>query len=247
MKHKLLTGKNCFIFIFFTLSTMIFSPQVAANSENVSEDPLSDHLPEWNLIVTGYVENPLNLSWSEIVSLPKTTVNSELICVDWPDQVLLSGNWTGVKLNLLLQKAEISPQAMKVGFFATDNFSTDLPLETAMHDDVIIAYALNRESLYEDVRLVVPGKWGYKWIHHIETIILYNTDFLGYYETNGFSDEANINTPSPPSRMIPEFQQWMILPLFLLATTVLIVLRRYRFADINPITVEHLSHARAKK
>ena len=229
MNISLVTGKNCFIIIILTLGIMILAPEVKASSENVTEDPLLDSLPKWNLIVGGYVENPLNLSWSEIVALPETTVNSELICVDWPDQVLLSGNWTGVRLNFLLEKAQISPQAMKVGFFATDNFSTDLPLETAMHDDVIIAYALNGESLYDDVRLVVPGKWGYKWIHHIETIILYNDDFLGHYETNGFSDEANINTPSPPSRMIPEFQQWMILPLFLLSTTILLILRRYKF------------------
>ncbi|MEJ2244227.1 MAG: molybdopterin-dependent oxidoreductase [Candidatus Bathyarchaeota archaeon] len=235
MKNHVLTINNCFIVILFSLSTMVFSPQVAANSENVSEYRLSDYLPEWNLIVTGYVENPLNLSWSQIVSLPKTIVNSELICVDWPDQVVFSGNWTGVRLNLLLQRAELSPQAMKVAFFATDNFSTDLALETAMRDDIIIAYELNGEPLYDDVRLVVPGKWGYKWIHHIELVILYNTDFLGHYESNGFSDEANINSPSPPSRMIPEFQQWMILPIFLIATTALMIIRRYRITDIKSI------------
>lgn len=233
MTFSLVTGKNCFIIIILALVVMILVPEVKASSVNVSEDSPLAGLPKWNLIVTGYVENPLNLSWSEIVALPQTTVNSELICVDWPDQMLLSGNWTGVRLNLLLEKAQISPQAMKVGFFATDNFSTDLTLETAMHEDVIIAYALNGESLYEDVRLVVPGKWGYKWIHHIETIILYSDDFLGHYETNGFSDEANINAPSPPSRMIPEFQQWMILPLFLLSTTTLIIIKRYKFTNVT--------------
>lgn len=231
MKYSLVNGKTCFIVIVLSMVTVVLVPDVTAGSTNISEDLLSNYLPKWNLIVTGYVETPLNLSWSEIVALPETTVNSDLICVDWPDQVLLSGNWTGVKLNLLLEKAELSPQAMKVGFFATDNFSTDLTLETAMRDDVIIAYELNGEPLYEDVRLVVPGQWGYKWIHHIELIILYNDNFLGQYETNGFSDEADINTPSPPSRMIPEFQQWMILPLFLISTTALILIKRYKFTN----------------
>jgi DMSO/TMAO reductase YedYZ molybdopterin-dependent catalytic subunit len=211
---------------------MILTPGLTNASANLSVEPISTIYPEWNLVVTGYVENPLNFSWTDIAVLPQTTVNADLICVDWPDQVLMSGNWTGVKLKLLLEIAGISPQAMKVGFFATDNFSTDLTLETAMREDIIIAYELNGIPLGEEVRLVVPGKWGYKWIHHIEIIILYNDNFLGHYESNGFSDEADVNTPSPPSRMIPEFQPWIILPLFLLGTTVLTIYKKYKFSKV---------------
>jgi DMSO/TMAO reductase YedYZ molybdopterin-dependent catalytic subunit len=232
MKHKLLSRVIASIITTFTIAIMILTPELITASSNLSVEPISSTYPEWNLIVTGYVENPLNLTWTEIVALPQTTVNSKLICVDWPDQVLISGNWTGVKLRLLLEKAGISPQAMKVGFFATDNFSTDLTLETAMREDIIIAYELNGIPLGEEIRLVAPGKWGYKWIHHIETIILYNDNFLGYYESHGFSDEADVNTPSPPSRMIPEFKQWIILPLFLIGTTILIIYKKYKFPKV---------------
>lgn len=232
MKHKYLSRIITSIITIFTIATLFFTPELNIASANLSAQSTSSAYPEWNLVVTGYVENPLNLTWTEIVALPQTTVNSELICVDWPDQVLMSGNWTGVKLRLLLETAGISPQAMKVGFFATDNFSTDLTLETAMQDDVIIAYELNGTPLGEEVRLVVPGKWGYKWIHHIEIIILYNDNFLGHYESNGFSDEAEVNTPSPPSRTIPEFQPWIILPLFLLGTTLMTIYKKYKFSKV---------------
>ena len=232
MKHKILRRIIASIITSLIIAMMILTPELATASANLSAESTSSGYPEWNLVVTGYVENPLNLSWTEIVALPQSIVNSELICVDWPDQVLMSGNWTGVKLKLLLERAGISPQAMKVGFFATDNFSTDLTLETAMREDIIIAYEFNGIPLGEEVRLVVPGKWGYKWIHHIETIILYNDNFLGYYESNGFSDEADVNTPSPPSRMIPEFQPWIVLPLFLIGTTILTIYKKYKFFKV---------------
>lgn len=174
----------------------------------------------WQLTVAGSVENPLNLSWAKIVAFPQTTVYAALICVDYPDQVIVSGNWTGVKLRLLLEEAGISPQAIKVGFFATDNFSTDLTIGTAMRDDVILAYELNGEPLDVVLQLVVPGKWGYKWIHHVNRIELLNYDFLGFWESRGYSDEADVRSGpvivGPPR--IPEFPSIL---LFLIAVVLL--------------------------
>ncbi len=136
MKHKFPSRVIESTITSFIIIFMILTQGLTIASANLSVEPISTIYPEWNLVVTGYVENPLNLSWSDIAALPQTTVNADLICVDWPDQVLMSGNWTGVKLKLLLETAGISLQAMKVGFFATDNFSTDLTLETAMSEDV---------------------------------------------------------------------------------------------------------------
>lgn len=205
MKKNFRIAATTIIIAVFAVTTLGLTPELAAGSVKSPDAETSSAYPEWQLIVTGFVENPLNLSLSEIVALSPTTVYAELICVDWPDQVLMAGDWTGVQLRFLLETAGISPQAMKVGFFATDGFSTDLTIETAMRDDIILAYELNGEPLTEVVRLVVPGKWGYKWIHHVDVIVLYCDDFLGHYESRGYSDEADANMPSPPSRIIPEF------------------------------------------
>jgi DMSO/TMAO reductase YedYZ molybdopterin-dependent catalytic subunit len=179
--------------------------ELVTGSVNSPNAEIASAYPEWQLRVTGLVENPLNLSWAELVALPQTTVYAQLICVDWPNQVLISGNWTGVKLRLLLETAGISPQAIKVGFLATDDFTTDLTMETAMRDDVILAYELNGEPLDVVLRLVVPGKWGYKWIHHVGNIELLDYNFLGFWESRGYSDEADAYLPSVPPGNIPEF------------------------------------------
>ena len=227
MKKNFLIVATAFIFALFALTVLGLTPELVAAAANSSDAGISSAYPKWQLIVTGSVDNLLNLSWTEIVALPQSTVNAELICVDWPDQVLMSGNWTGVQLRFLLELAGISPQASKVGFHAIDGFSTDLTIETAIREDIILAYEINGEPLGDEVRLVVPGKWGYKWIHHVANIVLYSDDFLGHYESRGFSDEADVNMPAPPSRMIPEFQSWIILPLFLFATIVLTIYKKY--------------------
>jgi hypothetical protein len=152
---------------------------------------------ERRLIVTGLVNNPLNLSWTEIVTMPKTTVNATLICVDAPTNVLMAGNWTGIKLRTLLEEAKPSADVIKVGFYAADGYSTDLTIETAMRNDIILAYENNGNPL-NDLRLVVPGKWGYKWISQVTVIQLVDYNFLGRWESQGYSDEADISSGDVP-------------------------------------------------
>ncbi len=146
---------------------------------------------DWQLTVTGLVANPLNLNWTEIATMPKSTVNAAIICVDFPSNIVAQGNWTGIKLRTLLEEAEPSTAAIKVAFYAADGYSTDLSMETAMHDNIILAYEKDGEPL-NSLRLVVPGKWGYKWISQLTRIELVDYNFLGFWESRGYSDEATI-------------------------------------------------------
>ena len=182
---------------FFVVASAIIILTIVSLAYNTIPSAISaDSVQERRLIVTGLVNNPLNLSWTEIVAMPKTTVNAALICVDRPD-VLMAGNWTGIKLRALLEEAKPAADVIKVGFYAADGYSTDLTIETAMRDDIILAYEFNGNPL-NDLRLVVPGKWGYKWISQLTVIELVNHDFLGKWESAGYSDEANIGSGGGP-------------------------------------------------
>jgi hypothetical protein len=156
------------------------------------------------LIVTGLVDTPLNLTLAEITDMPQTTVNATLFCVDFPGNVVEDGNWTGVKLKTLLEMVNPSSDAIKVAFFASDGYSTDLTIQTAMRDDIIVAYQNNGEDL-SSLRLVVPGKWGYKWITMLTRIELVDYNFLGRWESQGYSDEANISEGSPSTGTLTPF------------------------------------------
>jgi DMSO/TMAO reductase YedYZ molybdopterin-dependent catalytic subunit len=150
----------------------------------------------WNLVVGGLVESPLNLTFDDLVAMPTSTVYAELYCVGLPTTPIAEGYWTGVRLGLVLERAGVSPEAVKVAFYAPDGFTTDLTVTTAMRNDIILAYEKDGQPLPETLRLVVPGKWGYKWIRWLTQIVLVDYDFLGRYESQGFSDEANISGPA---------------------------------------------------
>ncbi len=180
-------------FLIISFSTAVTHPVYADTQE-----------PTWRLVISGLVDHNLTLLSAEIKDLPKTTVNMSLICVDFPNYVVAQGDWTGVSLSLLLDQAGVSSEAIKVAFYARDGYSTDLTLETARRSDVILAYERDGIPLPEAPRLVVPGKWGYKWISQISDIVLVNYDFKGKWESLGYSDEADITARPPRQSIIPK-------------------------------------------
>lgn len=193
-----------------TISLILIS--LACNAIPAAQSATSD--PEtnppsagWQLTVTGVVENSFNLSWNEFLALPKTTVTATLVCVDYPNDPMDIGNWTGVQLRTLLEEAAPTITGVKVGFFASDGYSTDLTIEDAMQDNIILAYENNGVST-NDLRLVVPGRWGYKWISMLTHIEVLDYNYLGFWESRGYSDVAGITSgdipqPSPDVSVSP--------------------------------------------
>jgi hypothetical protein len=154
---------------------------------------------EWRLTVTGLVNNPLNLTLSDLVAMPQTTIFAQIYCVGPPGFFVEEGNWTGVRLALLLDNAGVAENAVKVAFFASDGFSTDLTVASARYNDTIVAYEKDGKPISETLRLVVPGRWGYKWIHHLSRIEIVDYDFLGKYESQGYSDTAEMIQSGAPT------------------------------------------------
>ena len=166
--------------------------------EEICTGPAEATESNWTLVVDGLVERPLNLTFNEIAAMPSASVVAKLQCVDdRPGLRAVTANWTGVPLKILLDKAGISPKAIKVAFCASDGFSTDITVETAMRQDMILAYQKDGEFLpgwggAPALRLVVPGKWGYKWITWVVRIKVVDFDYRGTWESRGYSDEADI-------------------------------------------------------
>jgi DMSO/TMAO reductase YedYZ molybdopterin-dependent catalytic subunit len=137
---------------------------------------------DWRLTINGAVSNTLNLTLDDLAAMPKTTVNAILACYG---QFVVSGDWTGVRLGLLLEQAGYNQGAESVDFYAQDGYQTNLPIETAMRQDVIVAYEKDGQPLTETLRLVIPGANGNLWIALITSISV-------------------SMSPSPPSPIAPE-------------------------------------------
>jgi DMSO/TMAO reductase YedYZ molybdopterin-dependent catalytic subunit len=123
--------------------------------------------PEWTLQIGGQVTHPFSLTLEEFAAMPQTTVYARLRCYE---VFLTSGNWTGVRLRLLLEDAGFDQQAESVKFYAEDGYESDLSITEAMREDVIIAYQKDGQLLPETLRLVLPGANGDRWISMITHI-----------------------------------------------------------------------------
>lgn len=167
-------------------------------------------LQGWQLTVTGLIKNPQNFTLTDLMAMPQANEYAVLICVDQPNSVVTEGIWTGVRLSYLLEAANVSEQAVKVAFYASDGFSTDLTLQRALEEDVILAYQKDSILIPETLRLVVPGKWGYKWISKIISIELVDYNFLGFWESKGYSDQADINNGR--STTLPDIARAAVFP-----------------------------------
>ena len=112
-------------------------------------------------------QSRIYLNYGELVAMPRTTVYAELDCIG---TYVDNGNWTGVRVEYLLEKAGVTQQADTVELYARDGYSTHISYLTATRDDVIVAYEKDGSELPETTRLVVPDTNGDVWISKIARI-----------------------------------------------------------------------------
>ena len=126
----------------------------------------------WRLLVYGSAGQSLTLTFDELVAMPRSTVYAQLHCYG---ALVDSGNWAGVKLGLLLEKAGLSQEAKTVEFRAEDGYTIRLTLSTALREDVIVSYEKDGIPLLETTRLVIPSANGSEWISRITQVIIIAT------------------------------------------------------------------------
>jgi len=118
-------------------------------------------------------------------------------------------NWTGIPLFFLLSMTGVKAEATEVVFYASDGFSSSLTIERALHPTALLALQANGTALSPSdgypYRLVVPCKYGYKWVRRITEIEVVDYDYKGTYESMGYSDEADIPDCTFPSTT-PSFE-----------------------------------------
>ncbi len=162
-------------------------------------------LDRWRLRVTGMVDNPLELTMDELVTLPLVERDITLACVSNPVGGPLIGNarWLGVPLARLLERAGMQRGASQIVGRSVDGFTVGFPTEVALDGrDAMVAVGMNGEPLPFahgfPARLVVPGLYGYvsatKWLTEIELTTL--GEFDAYWVRRGWAKEAPIKIQS---------------------------------------------------
>lgn len=146
----------------------------------------------WSLRVFGLVENELKLKWIDFRQLPQVRDVSDFHCVTRWSQFDM--DWEGVSARELLMQAAPLTNAKFVTLHSYDNYTTNLPLEALLDDDVIIAHSVFGKPLTAEhggpVRMVVPKRYAWKSAKWLKSIELHEFDRPGFWETRGYHNEA---------------------------------------------------------
>lgn len=147
----------------------------------------------FELRVDGAVANPLLLKWADFMALEQATDVSDFHCVTtWSKMDM---EWRGVRFITIAALAQPLPEAAHVLCHAYDGYTTNIPLEEALKEDVLLVHTVDGQPLERDhggpVRMITPQLYawkGAKWIKRIEFL---TEDRPGFWEERGYSNTAH--------------------------------------------------------
>ena len=147
----------------------------------------------WDLRVTGLVEEERRWTYEEFMALPRTKVTADIHCVTtWS---LLGSEWEGVSVRELLRDVRIKPEARYVMQHCDGGYTTNLPLDIFLDDDVLLCYRRNGEDITPDhgwpLRLVVPKRYFWKSAKWVRSLDFMARDQLGFWENLGYNNNAD--------------------------------------------------------
>ncbi len=163
--------------------------------------------------VGGAVKAPVSLTLDEIAAAGETV---EIVAINqcagngrglseprvagtqWGNGAMGCAKWTGVRLKDVLAKAGVAAGAKRVRFAGLDVPMTDgapqfiksIPLDIAMRDDVLVAWAMNDEPLPIlhgfPLRIVVPGWFSTYWVKMLSTIEVLSGEDESHYVAESY-------------------------------------------------------------
>jgi len=181
-------------------------PKLPPGQRQVETWPVLDlgHVPtlsreNWKLSVNGLVEQPLELNFQEFLALGSVEDVSDFHCVTGWSR--MDNHWKGVRVKDLAAKAGLKPQVTHVQITAYDlapgteiPYTTNLPLDQALEEDVLLVYQWEGKSLAAEhggpVRMITPKLWAWKGAKWVRALSFIDHDQPGFWEVRGYSNTA---------------------------------------------------------
>jgi DMSO/TMAO reductase YedYZ molybdopterin-dependent catalytic subunit len=180
------------------------TPRITANENHYTVDTTLVKprvlIDEWRLDIKGLVQAPFSLTYDQLLDLEAVEQLHTLECISnyVGGDLISTALWTGVPLRDLLDRAQVKAGAYDVVFTSVDGYTDSIPIAKAMEDRTLVAYLMNGKTVPQDhgypARMLVPNIYGMKNVKWIRTIEIVNYDFIGYWQQQGWSDSAPVNT-----------------------------------------------------
>ncbi len=147
---------------------------------------------QFELRIFGEVERPLQLSFAELEALPRVQRTSDFHCVTtWSH---LDNAWEGILFRTLAERTGVKSTARHVMAHSYDGYYTNIPLESLMAEDVLVAWSHDGQPLTDEhggpLRLVVPKLYAWKsakWLNGLEFMV---QDRRGFWEERGYHNRG---------------------------------------------------------
>jgi DMSO/TMAO reductase YedYZ molybdopterin-dependent catalytic subunit len=148
---------------------------------------------KWDFRIFGVVEEQLRFSYEEFRALPVCRQVADFHCVTtWSK---LDNVWEGVSVVDLMKRVRLKPEARYVIVHCDGGYTTNLPLEEFVDDDVMLAWRHDGRDLEPDhgwpLRLVVPKLYGWKSAKWVRAIEFAFEDRRGFWEVRGYHNHAD--------------------------------------------------------
>jgi DMSO/TMAO reductase YedYZ molybdopterin-dependent catalytic subunit len=147
----------------------------------------------WDLRVFGAVQQEMAWDWEEFLALPTVTVTTDIHCVTrWSK---FDTTWEGVLFSDFVKLFGVTDDAKYVIAHCEYGYTTNLPFETMLDDDVLLAYKYNGEFLTPDhgypLRTLVPKRYFWKSAKFLRALEFSPTDKPGFWEKAGYHNDGD--------------------------------------------------------
>ena len=152
----------------------------------------SVRLESWDLRLTGALGTERRWTWEEFRALPRVPVRTDIHCVTtWSKS---DTAWEGVSLDVLLDGVD-AEGATHVMAHCDGGYTTNVPLEALLDDDVLVAHTYGGAPLEHDhgapLRLLVPKRYFWKSAKFLRQLEVMPADREGFWELNGYHNDAD--------------------------------------------------------
>lgn len=154
---------------------------------HVGSVPKTD-LATWTFRIFGGVDAERTLSWEEFSNLPRREATFDIHCVTtWSRYDNL---WSGVRFRDVMNLVQVQSDAKYVLVHAEEGWTTNVPLEDLLGDDVLFADSHDGKPLTPEhgwpLRLVVPHLYFWKSAKWVRGIQFLTEDKAGFWEQYGY-------------------------------------------------------------
>jgi DMSO/TMAO reductase YedYZ molybdopterin-dependent catalytic subunit len=155
--------------------------------------PARADLATWTLRTSGAVEEPLELSWADLLALPQVEVRCDIHCVTRWSRFDMT--FRGVSFREIARLTRPLPEVRHVISHGEQGYTANLPVSVMDDDDVLLAHTADGEPLALEhgypLRLVVPKRYFWKstkWLRGLEFSL---ADKPGFWEGYGYHNDAD--------------------------------------------------------